>query len=243
MRQLARRVAVPLMLLLALLPTVALAGEPPGADSPQALVARMQKAAEQRDMREMISCLAPDARREMTMVMLAGAGMMIAFMSMGSAMADAAGEMAEGMSGEELGAEQKAQLEKGKKEAEAKAAELTGRFEAILDRHGVTAMMEDDTPLPEDPEQRSAALAKMFAKTDEIALFDDVMGLLSEVGESKEGAEPPSPIEVPQNVTDYQIDGDHATAQAGDETLHFVRIDGRWYGMPDEKAAPAATAN
>jgi len=33
-------------------------------------------------------------------------------------------------------------------------------------------------------------------------------------------------------VTDYRIDGDRATARAGEETLEMIRVDGRWYFAP-----------
>jgi hypothetical protein len=231
-----RSLSAALALLLVALPALA-AQKPYGAESPQALVARVRAAAEAKDMGEMMACLAPAARREMAMVMVAGAGMMIAFAGMGAEMAGGMAEgMTEGMTGEEMTAEQKAEMEKGKREAEAKTADLTKRFEAILERHGVTAMMEDDTPLPDEPAARDAALAKMFAKTDEIALLTDLLGMMSELG-GEEGMKS-GPVELGSEVTDYQIDGDHATAKSGDETLRFVKVDGRWYFEPEEKGGP-----
>jgi hypothetical protein len=236
MRHLVRRLVVPLCLLLLAAPV--LAGAPPGAETPQALVARLRQAAEKKDLAEMMACLAPDARREMALMMVAGAGMMVAFMSMGEGMGEMAGEMAEGLSGEELSAEQRAQIEAGKKEMADKAAALTKQYEGILERHGVTAMMEDDSPLPEDPAARSAALAKLFGDTDDIALVTDLMALMRELGEGK-GGEEPSPVSLPGEVTDYSIDGARATAKAGDETIHFVKVDGRWYFLPDQGGGEA----
>ena len=237
-----RPVALAVSTLLLGLPVAGSAAEAPGGESPQAVVARLNAAAEKQDMRELIACMKPDARREMALMMVAGAGMMVAFMSMGGAMgAEMAEGMAEGVSGEELPAEEKAKLDEGRREVEAKAAEMQKRYEAILERHGVTAMMEDDSPLPEDPAARTAALDRMFAKTDEMALLDELFGLMQELGE---GDSSKTPVELPGPITDYEIDGDRATAKAGDETIEFVRVDGRWYiELPEKPAAaePEAT--
>jgi hypothetical protein len=128
-------------------------------------------------------------------------------------------------------------MEKSKRAAEEKTAALTKRYEAILERHGLTKMMQDETPVPDDPAERRAALAKMFAGTDEIALLTDLMGLMSELG-GDEGMKN-GPMDVGPEVTDYEIQGDRATAKSGDETLQFVKIDGRWYFEPENAAAPA----
>jgi hypothetical protein len=237
-----RPVAAALASLLLALPSLAAAGAPHGAESPQALVARLEAAAEKQDLPEMMACIAPDQRREMALAMVAGAGMMVAFMGMGGSMAAGMGEaVAEGVSGEEMTAEQKAEMEAGQKALEAKAADLQKRYEAILDRHGVTAMMSDETPLPEDPKERSAALAKMFAKTDDVALVTDLIGLMSELGGSEgEGAgEREAPFSLPGEVGGYEIHGDQATAKAGEETIEFVKVDGRWYFQPTDDAPPA----
>jgi hypothetical protein len=233
----ARPVVPVLSALLLTLPLAAAVAEPPGADSPQALVARLEAAAESGGLAEMMACVAPAARREMAMVMVAGVGMMVAFMSMGGAMgAEMVEGLAEGITGEELPAEDRAQLDAGRQEVEAKAAELMQRYEGILERHGVAAMMADETPMPEDPAARSAELERLFAKTDDVALLTDLLGLMEELGEPGTGG-PKSPVRLPGAVTDYRIDGDRATAQAGEETVHFVRVDGRWYVEPEGAAA------
>jgi hypothetical protein len=218
-------------------PLPAAAG-PPGAETPQALVARAEAAAKTQDLPEIMACITPAARREMAIVLVAGVGMMIAFASMGGEMATGMAEgMAEGMTGEELPAEEKAKLEEGRRQAEAKTAELTARYEAILERHGVTKMMEDETPLPDDPAAREAETARLFANVDEVALLTDLVALIEDLGE---GESTRSPIKLPGEVTDYQIDGDQATARAGEQTLHFVRLDGRWYLDPAKSSrAPA----
>lgn len=235
MPTLRRHVSLALALLLVSLPCLA-ATKPYGGETPQAVVARLQAAADGKDMAEVMACLAPDARREMAMMMTAGVGMMVAFAGMGSEMAGGMAEGMAGLSGEEMTAEQKAELEKGKREAEEKTAALVKRYEAILEKHRITEAMNDDTPVPEEPEARRAALAKALANTDEIALISDLMAMMSELG-GEEGMKS-SPVDLGPEVTDYRIDGDRATAKAGDEVVRFVRVDGRWYLEPEEQGAP-----
>lgn len=236
-----RHVSVALALLLVALPAAA-ARKPYGGDSPQDVVARLKAAAEGQDMAEVMACLDSDSRREMAMMMVAGVGMMVAFSAMGTEMA---GSMAEAMTDgategedDEAAAKAKAEIEEQKSEAQAKAEELAKRYEAILVRHNITEAMSDDTPVPDDPQARRAALAKALADTDEIALIGDLMAMMTEVG-GGEGMKS-SPVDLGPEVTDYRIEGDRATAKAGDETVRFVKVDGRWYMRPEEEtAAPA----
>lgn len=216
------------------------AAEPPGAATPQALVARMQAAAGKNDFGELMACLAPDDRREMAIGMVAGVSMMVAFMGMAGDMAGGMAEgMTEGMTGEPMKAEDKAKVEKGKKEVEEKAAAMQKKLDAVLKKHGVQAMMEDSTPLPAEGPERSKALAAIFEKTDDIALTRDLMSLLEELGKAEGKAEKPeSPVDVPMTVTDYKISGDSATAKSGEETIDFVRVDGRWYFKAPAKGKP-----
>jgi hypothetical protein len=233
-----RHVSVAIAMLLVSLPCLA-AQKPYGGETPQAVVARLRAAADGKDMGEVMACLAPDARREMAMMMTAGVGMMVAFAGMGSEMAGGMAEgMAEGLSGEEMTAEQKAELEKGKREVEEKTAGLVKRYEAILEKHRITEAMNDDTPVPDEPEARRAALAKALANTDEIALITDLMAMMGELG-GEEGMKS-SPVDLGPEVTDYEIEGDRATAKAGDEVVRFVKVDGRWYVEPEEQSAPPA---
>ena len=236
-----RRLATLLLLALAIVPLPLLAAaKQPGAESPQALVARLRAAAEKNDFPELVDCIAPKERREMAAGLVLGTTMMVAFLDMGSEMAMGMGQaMAEGMSGTEMTAEQKAEMEKGKAEAKKKTAELRGRYDAIMQRYGLKDRMEqmqaegrDDGSPPEE------AIGKLLAGVDERALIVDLMGFMSALGESQ-GQGDKKPFNLPSEVTDYKIDGDHATAKAGDETVEFVKVDGRWYFAPTNKSAPS----
>jgi hypothetical protein len=221
------------ILLLLPLPGPAWAGEPPGADSPQELVDRMVAAAEAGDFAEMAACMAPEARAEMAVMMVAMAGMMVAFMDMGAGMA---GDMAEAFSDEDMTAEQKAEAEAAQLEAAEKTAAVQARYEGILRQHGLDDLMSEEEGGPEgeaDPQ-------KMLEGVDEIALLGDLMGFLDEIGDEEEGAPAEgSPFEISDQVGEIDIQGDRATATAGDDVLEFVRIDGRWYfEPPDDSEEP-----
>jgi hypothetical protein len=217
-------------------PAAATAAAPPGAATPQELVKRMTAAAEKGDIAEIANCLAPEDRAELTMGMVAGIGMMVAFMGMGGDMAAGMAEgMTEGMTGEEMTAEQKAEMEKGKKEAAAKAEEMQKKYEGILARHKLDKIMEEGS-VDEGPDATVAMAAKLEG-VDQGALLADLMAMLEGLGEEKKEAAP-SALDVPKNVRDYKIEGDRATAQSDDETLEFVRVKGRWYFKPPKKDSP-----
>jgi hypothetical protein len=232
-----RRLAALLLLAFVALPMPLLAAKQPGADSPQALVARLRAAAEKNDFPELVDCIAPKERREMAAGLVIGTTMMVAFMDMGSDMAMGMAQgMAEGMSGSEMTAEQKAEMEKGKAEAKAKTAELRGRYEAILQKHGLKDRMEAMQAEGEGNETGGSpeeAIGKLLAGVDERALVVDLMGFMSALGESQ-GQGDKKPFSLPAEVTDYKIEGDRATAKAGDETVEFVKVDGRWYFAPSQ---------
>ena len=238
-----RRLAASLLLVLVTLPVPLLAAaKQPGAETPQALAARLRAAAEKNDFGELVDCIAPTERREMAAGLVLATTMMVAFMDMGSEMAMGMAQgMAEGMSGSELTAEQKAEMEKGKADAKAKTAELQARYESILQKHGLKDRME--AMQAEGGESRGGspeeAIGKLLAGVDERALIADLMGFMSALGESQ-GQEEKKPIDLPAELTDYKIDGDHATAKAGDETVRFVRVDGRWYFEPSENKGAAS---
>lgn len=224
------RGSIPFLLILLLVPGPAWAGEPPGADSPQQLMERMTAAAESGDFAEMAACMAPEPRAEMAMMMVAMAGMMVAFMDMGAGMA---GDMAEAFSDEDMTAEQKAEAEAAEREAAEKTAAVKARYEGILRQHGLGDMLSEEEGDPEG----EADLQEMLEGVDEIALLSDLMAFLEEIGDEEEEAPGEgSPFDLPDEIGEIDVQGDRATATAGDETLEFVRIDGRWYFEPPDES-------
>ena len=215
----------------------AAAKKPYGGETPQAVVERLNKAGQSKDFSEIAACLAPEDRNELAVGLLLGAGMMIGFMQMGGDMMQGMAEgMAEGMSGQEMTAEQKKEMEKGKKEAEAKAADLQKRYDTILGKHKLAEKMEEGPGAASG--EGDAALRELFKGVDTVALVSDLGALMTELGESADDGKISEQFEK-QAVTDYTIEGDRATAKSGSETVEFVKVDGRWYvKAPEKKEEP-----
>lgn len=234
-----RMVSACLAAILAVPPTVACAGQAkssgqPGGESPQAVVERINRAGETEDFGEFVNCIEPKGRSQLTGGMLAVVTMTIAFMDMGGEMMGGMAEgMAEGMSGEELSAEQKAEIEKGKQEAANESKEIKERFAAVLEKHGMPDLLDPNLNLPQDTERD-----ELFANVDHGAFLTDLMGVMEALGDGEEATEEasmPLPFNNALEVKNYKIEGDHATADASGETVDFVRIDGRWYlALPEE---------
>jgi hypothetical protein len=222
-----RHLAALVVCSLALNPAVAHAATPLGADTPQALVARMNKAAQTKDMAEIAACLDPESRTQLAAMMMLAGVMMVGFMGMGSEMG--AG-MTEAMGDQTAEAKQKAAA--SKKEADAKIAKAKAGMTAVFKKHGLPDMMDEKAPEPTgDPKE-------LFAKIDQPAFIKDMIGFLETIGEGKEkGDSPTDKMPDMKSVTDYKITGNTATAKAGSETLDFVKVDGKWFlKMPEKKA-------
>jgi hypothetical protein len=193
-----------------------------GAKTPQAVVARMSKGADAGDVAEIVACMDPDSRADATMAMVMGATMMVAFMDMGAGMA---GGMADGMG--DSGAmkpEDKAKLEKEKAAAAAKAKKAKASLSALLKKYGLPDFLDPSTPKPKSGSGRA-----MLSKVDQPALVADLNRLMDEIGDKDSKNQSHDAVPAPDDVTDYAIAGDHATAKAGSKTLEFVKVDGRWF--------------
>jgi hypothetical protein len=209
---------------LALNPALAHAAIPLGADTPQALVARLEKAAANKDMAELAACLDPESRAQMSAMMMLAGVMMVGFMGMGS-------EMAGSMAGDDAAAKEKATA--SKKEADAKIAKAKADMSAIFKKYGLPDFTDENAPEPQgDPKT-------MFAKIDQPAFIKDMTGFLQTIGDKdKQQGGPTDKMPDMKKVTDYKITGDTGTAKAGTETLDFVKVDGKWYlKMPEKPKA------
>jgi len=248
-----RVVAVVLCAATALAAPAAWAVEKPyGGATPQEAVARLKAGAEAGDLGEILASLAPEDRKAMGAGMLMMTVMMVGFSQMAGEMA---GGMAEGMieafseEGEGLTSEQEAEIEAGKAEAAAGAAELMAKLRAVLAPHGLSGLVD---AAAEPGSGDDEAMERALEQADMVVLTEDLMTLLSEIDDDEggeEGEEQGSPADeakppwVDEEITDWQIDGEHATARAGDETIDLVRVDGRWYvSAPDEEAPPGEDA-
>jgi hypothetical protein len=218
-------------------PLAAASSRPLGAESPEALGRRLTAAAESGDLGEIAACLEPAARAEMALGLLAGVSMMMAFTQMGADMAGGlAAEMGEAISGEALTPEQKAELEKGQKEAAAKMAGVNQRFEAVLARHGLTALAAG-APMPGEfsPEEAQARLKDV----DQVTLIEELMGVMSDLNpEAKDTMKHGKGLY--REFADLKVEGDTATARSGGQQVEMVKVEGRWYLKPTHSSPPAS---
>ncbi|HNZ95888.1 MAG: hypothetical protein KA189_10620 [Thermoanaerobaculia bacterium] len=206
------------------------AAVPLGAESPEAVVARMKRADEKKDLRELAACVDPGSRREMAEGMFFAASMMVAFSGMAEAMGEMAGAAAETVGGEEAAAGVKEKVAAEAEGAGVDAAGMAKRFEALLAKYGLAT--DDDATGRE-------AFEKALATIDQVALIGDLNDFL-EAETKGEGSSSTAPI-FEGELTDVQIDGDHASGKVGDEVVEFVRIDGRWFAKaPDALGNPDA---
>ena len=225
-----RSVATLVAGVLCLSPVLGHAATALGAETPQAVVARMNKAATTKDFSEMTACLDRESRVQMSAMMMMGAVMMVSFMGMGA-------EMAAGM-GEAMGAdsaEAKAKMAAAKKETAAKTDKAKAALTAAFKKHGLPDLMDEKAM------DKAGDPKEVMAKIDHPAFVKDMMAVLESVKDKDkkdEGdAEGPGKMPDMKSVTDYKVTGDTATAMAGNEKLDFVKEDGRWFlKMPEKKA-------
>lgn len=178
-----------------------------GAESPQALVARMRQAARDEDMREFAACITRDDLTEAVQGMTFLAAMVAAFSVMEEDLDEA--------------------------EAEAAIAEKLAGLDAILTRHGLPAMSDEDAM--EDESGLENILAGMDQATM-VELFAELVGVMMELGDEDDASTEFLPL-FEGELTDLAIDGDRATGTIDDMPIEFVQVDGRWFAsMPDEQS-------
>ena len=204
---------------------------PLGAATPQAVVARVAKAAQTKDLSEIVACLEPESRHEITLGLLVATTMFVAFMGMGSELTKAAEGVGEAIAGQKMDAKEKAKLDKAAAASKAKMEKAKVELSAILKRHGLPNLLDEKAQLPEADKADA-----LFKNVDEPALAADLLQFMSSIGESKDKS--PSddgPFPSLDDVKDYKIAGNKATAKAGKETIDFVKIDDRWFLRAPQK--------
>ena len=202
---------------------------PGGGETPEAVVARMKKAAEDKNMAEVVACMAPKARQEMSAAMYLGATMMVAFSQMGSAMGGAMMEgmsgMAEGMGGE-VSAEDKKKAEEASAKMKTELAKLSEGYNGVMKKYGLPVMPKEGEPEPAEPSKEE--LDKLFANLDHGAFITDVMEFMESMPGEKSESDSPFAVKG-DKLENLKIEGDKATGTVGGEAMNFVQIDGRWY--------------
>lgn len=207
------RIVLAAMFLLALSSGPALAGTDEGAESPQALIAKLRAASETEDFGRLAALLAPEARLEMAQGLWAGATFMVA---MSSSMGEMAAQMGEAVGGETE--EGKAKAAKAKAEAEAKFGAMKKRYDEVAKKHGMPTL---------DAAEEQGDPASLFAKADLVALIGDYGALLKSLAD--ENGAKKATRDIPETIENLKIEGDQATGKLGGGDISFVKIDGRWF--------------
>jgi hypothetical protein len=100
-------------------------------------------------------------------------------------------------------------------------------FQAILAKHGLGQLSE--LPEPEGKEAAQTAATKLFKNVDLLALIPDLFDFMN-----KHMKQPKKEVIEPGEIKDLQVEGDSATALAGDEKVRFGRVGDRWYVRMEE---------
>jgi len=118
-----------------------------------------------------------------------------------------------------------------------KAAELKKKYQEIQKKYKIKTEDEDEgeklhvtqeTPQEViDAHMRNRA-EKLYGHVDAVRYVPDLMGILISLPEM--AAQTFFPRE---ELSDLQIDGDHATGKAGEKSVSFIREGGRWYLTAD----------
>ena len=145
-------------------------------------------------------------------------------------MTKAAEGVGEAMSGQKMKPAEKAKLDKAAAASKVKMEKAKTELSAILKRHGLPDLLDEKAKLPE------ADKAALLKNVDEPALAADLLQFMSSIGESKDkDSSDTGPIPNLDDVKDYQIRGNKATAKADGETIEFVKIDDRWFLRAPQK--------
>ncbi|MEZ5312645.1 MAG: hypothetical protein R2862_02830 [Thermoanaerobaculia bacterium] len=190
----------------------------------------MKKAAADKNMSEVVACLAPEARKQMSAAMYMGATMMVAFSQMGAQMGDAMmggmESMAEGMGGK-MSAEDQKKADEAKAKAAEELGKLSEKYNGLMKKYGLPQMPKEGEPEP--AELSKEEMDKIFNGMDHGAFVTDVMAMLEAMpGDKGDNADAPFALK-DGNLEGLTIDGDKASGTVAGEPVKFVKVDGRWY--------------
>lgn len=180
----------------------------PGAESPEALAAKVRRLVESDDYAGVINTITPDERPMLALTIVMVAQRMPAMMS--------------GIGGR-LGSDAaKAEFAKEMKAIEDAVA-------AAMKNHGMDAVnMQAAGPVLMGKDYPAAAklLKERVPDLNHGAFIADVMGAL---GERSAAAAKQRFKRLGGELTDLKVDGDWATGIVGGNPAEFVKVDGRWY--------------
>ena len=187
-----------------------------GAESPQALIATMERALATDDFGSVIPLISPAGRKELAEDAVTALIVMLNFTDPDKPSAD----------GVPLSA-----AERDAKRASHRAAVDVARD--TLRPHDLDGLIGEPplSPLSKD------VFVLALDRTDTVLLMQSLYSALNRISKLL-GIERSDEKKLPLtfgNVTDYQVTGDAATAKTAGETIEFERLDGRWYLKPPDK--------
>ena len=183
-----------------------------GAESPQAVVAAIQKAMAAKDLAATLRHVTP-AGREATVKDLLG-GTLVAMAMFDPDVPTVVGKPPT-----------KAGLETQRKNYRT----AQGHLRQALKPHGLDILVGKPVT-PESEAALMAAISAALPKTDSAVLASSVLSAMDKIAPIVGMPRPePPPLFTFSAVTEYQVQGDRATAKAGTDTLEFERVQSRWY--------------
>jgi hypothetical protein len=173
-----------------------------GAESPEAVMARLQQAARNEDLREYAACLSRDNLVEGIKEIATGILLVTAF----------------SLLGEDLD-------ESDEETAESAIKEKLAPLDRLLARYGLPSMT-DETAYAD-----GSTLDSYLGNIEHAALVDlfaGVVGIWHELND-EEGPVSEFMPAFQGELVDLVMEGDEATATVGDKPHGFVQVDGRWF--------------
>jgi hypothetical protein len=187
-----------------------------GADSPQALVATLEKAMAIDDFAAVMPLISPSGRKELAEDAITALIVALDFMDPdkpaggGAPVPDAERE--------------------AKRTSHLAAVDVARE---TLKPHGLDGLIGESPISPLSKDVFELALTR----TDTVVLMRSLFDALDRIGKLlgiKRGDEKRLPMTF-GNVTDFEISGDAATAKADGSTIEFERLQGRWYLKPPDR--------
>lgn len=197
---------------------------PSGAESPQAVVDVLKKAADTKDFLGALQVISPAGLKEVAKEGVVGVVLLVALSNPDDPMPGAPKP-----SSSELAAKRK------------QYKQVLMQVSQTLKPYGLDTLIGK----PVMGTQAQKSLDAALDKADNFALITSLYGVLPKLAPMvgmKEDPTPELPVKV-GTVNAYKVNGDRATARNDGQTIDFIRINGRWYLEPSAAKAPGAPAS
>jgi hypothetical protein len=132
------------------------------------------------------------------------------------------------VTGTRMALNMKAQMEGGDASFE------VARLDALLAKHGVRALPDNAAPVDlNDPEALTRAAKYSLEGVDVYDLIEDLQAFMGRLGFQGATSSVKPTGNINGGLTNLKIEGDRATATVDGKEGSFVKVNGRWYLMPE----------